>query len=244
MLIGPLLVMRHIHTPFARVVTLLAVAVLVCESAPARAQESVSFSTEDGGLIYADLYGTGNRGVVLAHGGQFNKESWRDQALTLTKSGFRVLALDFRGYGQSRAGTRTRQPDDDARSLDVLAAIDYLRRTGASTVAIVGASMGGDYAAEAAEANPDKIDRLVLLAAGAYTPLVKSKAQKLFIMSRDDVIGDNRPRLPDIRRQYERASGPKAFVTLEGSAHAQAIFATAQGERLLREIVGFLVAGP
>ena len=102
--------------------------------------------------------------------------------------------------------------------------------------------MGGDYAAEAAEVNPDKIDRLVLLAAGAYTPLVKSKARKLFIMSRDDVIGDNTPRLPDIRRQYERASGPKEFVMLEGSAHAQAILATAQGERLLREIVRFLSA--
>ena len=103
----------------------------------------------------------------------------------------------------------------------MLAAIDYLRRTGAITVSIVGASMGGDYAAEAAEANPDKIERLVLLAAGAYTPLVKSKARKLFIMSRDDVIGDNRPRLPEIRRQFERASGPKEFVVLEGSAHAQ-----------------------
>jgi pimeloyl-ACP methyl ester carboxylesterase len=102
--------------------------------------------------------------------------------------------------------------------------------------------MGGDYAAEATEANPDKIDRLVLLAAGAYTPLVKSTARKLFIMSRDDVIGDNAPRLPVIRRQYERASGPKEFVMLEGSAHAQAIFTTAQGERLLREIVRFLSA--
>ena len=63
-------------------------------------------------LIYADLYGTGNRGVVLAHGGQFNKESWRDQALALTRAGFRALAIDFRGYGQSRTGARTLQPEE------------------------------------------------------------------------------------------------------------------------------------
>lgn len=223
-------------------VALLATAVFVCQAARVLAQERVSFSTQDGALIYADLYGTGNRGVVLAHGGQFNKESWRDQALALTKSGFRALAIDFRGYGQSRTGARTLQPEEDTRSLDVLAAIDYLRRSGAITVSIVGASMGGDYAAEAAEANPDKIERLVLLAAGAYTPLVKSKARKLFIMSRDDVIGDNMPRLPEIRRQFERASGPKEFVVLEGSAHAQFIFATTQRDRLLREIVRFLSA--
>jgi len=121
-----------------------------------------------------------------------------------------------------------------------MAAVEYLRQTGATTVSVVGASMGGDYAAEAAEANPEKIDRLVLLAAGAYTPLIKSKARKLFIMSRDDVIGDNAPRLPDIRSQYEKASDPKEFVVLDGFAHAQAIFATNQGDRLTREVLRFL----
>jgi pimeloyl-ACP methyl ester carboxylesterase len=66
--------------------------------------------------------------------------------------------------------------------------------------------MGGNYAAEAAEANPEQIDRLVLLAAGDYTPLLTARARKLFIMSRDDIIGDGTPRLPQIRRQYEKAS--------------------------------------
>ncbi len=32
------------------------------------AQQSVSFPTKDGGLIYADMYGKSDRGVVLAHG--------------------------------------------------------------------------------------------------------------------------------------------------------------------------------
>jgi esterase/lipase len=141
------------------IIAFLASVVFICETARTLAQERISFSTTDGGLIYADLYGAGDRGVVLAHGGQFNKESWREQALTLTKSGFRVLAIDFRGYGQSRAGAQTRQSDEDVRRLDVVAAIDYLRRTGSSTVSIVGASMGGDYAAEAAEALPDKVRR-------------------------------------------------------------------------------------
>ena len=164
----------------------------------------------------------------------------REQARLLVAAGFRVLAFDFRGYGQSRESDHTRPPAEDARHLDVMAAVEYLRQTGATTVSVVGASMGGDYAAEAAEANPDKIDRLVLLAAGAYTPLIKSKARKLFIMSRDDIIGDNTPRLPDIRSQYEKASDPKEFVVLDGSAHAQFIFATNQGDRLTRDVLRFL----
>ena len=61
-------------------------------------------------------------------------------------------------------------------------------------------------------------------------------------MSRDDVIGDNKPRLPKIREQYERAADPKELVILDGSAHAQFIFTTDQGERLMREILRFLSA--
>ena len=222
-------------------VVLLAAALELC---PSRvfAQETTSFSTRDSALIFADLYGAGSRGVVLAHGGRFNKESWREQAQLLVAAGFRVLAIDFRGHGQSRDSGRTRLPAEDARHLDVLAAVNYIRQTGAATVSVVGASMGGDYAAEAAEADPDQIDRLVLVAAGAYTPLLKSKARKLFIMTRDDVIGDNTPRLPAIRSQYEKASGPKEFVVLDGSAHAQFIFASNQGDRLMRELLRFLSA--
>src|SRR6266576_3117740 len=65
------------------------------------AQQTISFPTQDGGRIYADLYGNGARAVVLAHGGRFNKESWRDQARALVSNGFRVVAIDFRGFGRS-----------------------------------------------------------------------------------------------------------------------------------------------
>jgi len=58
----------------------------------AAAQKTVSFPTEDGGVVFADIYGAGERGVVLAHGGRFNKESWEKQARVLTSAGYRVLA--------------------------------------------------------------------------------------------------------------------------------------------------------
>lgn len=205
----------------------------------AAAQQAVSFPASDGGVIYANVYGKGNRGVVLAHGGRFNKDSWKEQAQTLAAAGFRSVAIDFRGEGQSR-GAGGRSVDDDRR-LDILAAIHYLRRTGASSVSVVGASMGGDYAAEAAEAEPTAIDRLVLLASGAYTPVLKMKGPKLFILARDDANADG-PRLPKIRAQYEKAAGPKKLIVLDGAVHAQFLFPTEQGERLMREILEFLSA--
>jgi pimeloyl-ACP methyl ester carboxylesterase len=206
------------------------------------AQEHVSFPTQDGGLIYADLYGKGNRGVVLAHGGRFNKESWKKQAQALAAAGFRVLALDFRGYGQSR-GPGQADPLSAPLHLDVLAAVRYLRKTGARTVSVVGGSMGGGAAADASiAARPGEIDRLVLLAATASSAPEKIKGRKLFIVARGDLGPGDVPRLPKIRAQYERASGPKELVILEGSAHAQYIFQTDQGERLMREILRFLSA--
>lgn len=203
--------------------------------------ERVTFPTQDGGIVYGIVYGTGERGVVLAHGGQFNKESWEKQAQALTGAGFRVLAFDFRGYGQSRGPHDSKS--EEGRRYDVLAAVAYLRKTGAKSVYVVGGSMGGDYAAEAAEAEPAAIDRIVMLASGGDAPLIKMKGPKLFIICRDDVEGDAKiPRLAQIRVQYEKASDPKELVVLEGSAHAQWIFRTDQGERLMREILRFLSA--
>jgi hypothetical protein len=58
-----------------------ALALFLCGTA--FAQRTVSFPTQDGGEIYADIYGKETKAVVLAHGGQFNKESWQKQAQTL-----------------------------------------------------------------------------------------------------------------------------------------------------------------
>lgn len=205
------------------------------------AQVRVSFSTQDGGLVYADAYGKGDRGVVLAHGGRFNKESWEKQARALAAAGFRALAIDFRGYGQSR-GPGQSDPMSAPLHFDVLAAVRYLRKTGAKTVSVVGGSMGGAAAGDASiEAKPGEIDRLVMLGASANGPPEKLKARTLFIVARDDASGSG-PRLPGIRAQYEKAPGPKELVILDGAAHAQLLFQTEQGERVMREILRFLSA--
>jgi dienelactone hydrolase len=206
----------------------------------AAAQEHVSFPAQDGGVVHANLYGAGERGVVLAHGARFTKESWEKQARALVAAGFRALAIDFRGRGQSRGGAQTRPPDEGLR-FDVLAAVRYLREHGAKTVSVVGGSMGGGAAAEASvESKPGEIDRIVLLAHAAIAEPQRMKGRKLFVTARDDPSSDGSPRLIKIREQYEKAPQPKELLILDGSAHAQFIFETEQGERLMREILRFL----
>jgi pimeloyl-ACP methyl ester carboxylesterase len=205
------------------------------------AQNTVSFPTEDGGVIFADMYGIGERGVVLAHGGRFNKESWAKQARVLADAGFRVLAFDFRGYGKSH-GPGEADIFSAPLHLDVLAAVRYLRSAGAKTVSVVGASLGGGAAGDASIASePGEIYRLVFLGSSPNGPSEKLKCPSLFIVARDDASGDG-PRLPGIRAKYEKAPEPKKLILLEGSAHAQFLFDTDQGERVMREILRFLSA--
>ncbi len=208
-------------------------------SQTATPQTTVSFPTEDGGVVFADLYGKSDKAVVLAHGGRFNKESWARQADTLVRAGFQVLAIDFRGYGKSH-GPGDSAPMDAPLQLDVLAAVRYLRKNGANSVSVIGGSMGGGAAADASIASqPGEIDRLVLLGARPNGPAEKIKSPILYIVARDDANADG-PRLPGIRAQYEKTPNPKRLIILDGSAHAQFLFETNQADRVMREILRFL----
>jgi pimeloyl-ACP methyl ester carboxylesterase len=207
----------------------------------APAQQPVSFAADDGGQVCANLYGQGSDAVVLAHGGRFNKESWRDQALSLTSVGFRVLAIDFRGFGCSK-GPGQQDFDNAPFEKDVLAAVRYLKANGAKKVSVVGGSFGGAAAGDASiKSAAGEIDRIVFLGAAPNLPADGLKSRALFIVARGDSNGSG-PRLPGIRAQYEMAPQPKQLIVVDGTAHAQFLFQTDQNARVMQEIVRFLSA--
>jgi pimeloyl-ACP methyl ester carboxylesterase len=191
----------------------------------------VSFRTADGGTVVADLYAaSGSDGVVLAHGAAFDKASWAPFATWLAGRGHQVLAIDFRGYGRSTAGA-------DSRALfeDVLGAVRYLHGLGVTRVAVLGASMGGGAAAEAAvRAAHDEIDRVILLSPVAIANPEHLPGPVLFIAS------EKEPIVAQVTEQYQRAPEPKQLVVIPGAAHAQHIFATDQAERLRTTVAEFL----
>jgi pimeloyl-ACP methyl ester carboxylesterase len=99
--------------------------------------------------------------------------------------------------------------------------------------------MGGGAAAEAVvRSQPGTIDRLVLLAPAPIQHPERITGPKLFAVSQGDSI------TPRVREQYEKAPEPKELLILDGSAHAQFLFTTDQGTRLMREIVRFLSPPP
>jgi alpha-beta hydrolase superfamily lysophospholipase len=198
------------------------------------ASSEVHFATQDGGVVYADLYGAGARGLVLAHGARFNKGSWNKEATELAGAGFRVVAIDFRGYGKSHGGPNAKAGSDDMY-MDVLAAVRYLRENGATSVAVIGASMGGGASANAVvQGKPGEIDRLVLLSPAPIQAPERITGPKLVITSADDPI------TPKVREQYAKAPEPKELQVLEGAAHAQFLFTTGHREHVMAEILKFL----
>ncbi len=193
--------------------------------------EEVSFPTADGGTVVANLYGDGQHAVLLAHGAVFDKESWNELAQDLLADGYRVLAIDFRGYGQSTPGRA-----GNALYQDVLAGIRYLHSEEAERVSVIGASMGGGAVAQAAVVvAPDEIDKLILLAGVPIANPERMQGNKLFIVSRGDSLRDA------VEDQFERAGEPKELTVLAGSQHAQHIFSSRRsGEELTAVIINWL----
>lgn len=110
----------------------------------ATTEKAVTFQTADGLTLEGRLFGDGNRAVVLAHMRPADQTSWFDFARVLADEGYRALAFNFRGYGNSDDGDLS---DIDR---DLAAAVDFVRSEGATDVAVMGASMGGTAAVAAA----------------------------------------------------------------------------------------------
>ncbi len=120
----------------------------------------VQLEATDGTQLTADIEGTGERAVLLLHAADRSAADWKDIVGTLAEKGFRVAALDLRGHG--RSGGSLDEAGYAAMTADVAAAIAKLREGGATSVALVGAELGGVLAMEAA-AQDASIGRVMVL---------------------------------------------------------------------------------
>jgi esterase/lipase len=192
--------------------------------------------------VQGNLYGGGHRAVLLAHGGRFNKDSWRKQAPILARAGYLVLAINYRGDTFNADGSPSALGSDEDNAIDVQAAVEYLHGIGATSVSAIGASLGGDAVGDAEMRSASGLfDRMIFLGSEGGDAPEKLRGRKLFIVARDDKSGSGL-RLPGISKHYEEAPQPKQMIVLKGSAHAQILFETEEGPQLIREILKFLRA--
>ncbi|WP_412125927.1 alpha/beta fold hydrolase [Streptomyces platensis] len=95
--------------------------------------------------------------LVLVHGHPFDRSMWRPQTERFSRAGWRVIAPDLRGYGESTVVPGKTPLETFAR--DLLALLD---RLGIERFVLGGLSMGGQIVMECYRLFPERIRGLVL----------------------------------------------------------------------------------
>jgi len=124
---------------------------------------------------------------------------------------------------------------EDTSAQSVAEAASYLKEErGVRDVALIGASAGTSGVLGAAGETPELADQVILLSGtGEVSGL--GECPKLFVASEGEGLADT------VRGMAEEAPGDRNKVLiLPGDAHAQAIFETNQGEKLMRAILKLL----
>ena len=112
-----------------------------------------------GGALAADRWPGAGPTVVLLHAGVADRRGWTEVAGRLAATGLDVVAYDRRGFGATPPGDAPFTHLDDLRAvLDATA--------GDRPAWLVGNSMGGALALDAALALPARVAGLVLLSPG------------------------------------------------------------------------------
>jgi pimeloyl-ACP methyl ester carboxylesterase len=136
---------------------------------------SHSVPSHDGGTLHVVDEGSGPP-IVLSHGVTLSVRTWCYQLESLPSDGFRVLAFDHRGHGDSVAGESGHSLlnlGEDVRS--VLLGLDV------RDAVLVGHSMGGVAVQQFVTSFPDlareRVAGIVLLSTLARAPLARNTAR-------------------------------------------------------------------
>lgn len=101
--------------------------------------------------------------LLLVHGFPDDHEVWSKQVPALVASGFRVIAPDTRGCGQSAMPSRVEDYRIDLLVADMIAVLDHF---GLAQVGLVAHDWGALIAWRLAIAHPERIERFAALSVG------------------------------------------------------------------------------
>jgi pimeloyl-ACP methyl ester carboxylesterase len=147
-------------------------------SPPPSGARTIDLRSSDGIALKASYFPAGRPGpgLLLFHACNRDRSSWNGFATAAAARGIHVLAMDFRGYGQS-GGTRGDDPQqvqwiaDKEWPGDVDAAYTWLTSQAGvdkTRVAAAGASCGANQSVQLARRHPEV--RTVVLLSGAISP--------------------------------------------------------------------------
>ena len=221
------------------------------------AYQAVRFEASDGVELVGRLSGTGEVGVILAHGFSHGsaQDGWLRFAPALVSRGYTVLTFDFRGFCDSKGCSEG--PSELGKNWrDAMAAVAFMETRGAKKIFLIGASMGGLAVLRAARMPESDLAGVVSLStpqfpskyytgepqANDVTParLRQIDEPKLFVAGTKDVqLPGTAPLRPgvtsvrfaaDARRMFGAAEEPKELALFDSSFHSSELVTTAPGD--------------
>jgi dienelactone hydrolase len=208
--------------------TFLAAALLILLAGAARAEDVVTFETEDGWKLVGSVFlppqqsaGAPRPGILL-----LSEPGWEDRTIftsylgePLSRSGFVALSVDYRGTGASLGKKNFKSftaKEKEGIALDIRAALRFLSKhpgVDTSRIAIVAASWTAAYAVREASENSD-IQALVLIS-GAV-----GEAEKRYLESETSVpvlgvVGkDDKKSFLELAKVYADSKNPSSDLLI------------------------------
>ncbi|OQW54114.1 MAG: alpha/beta hydrolase [Proteobacteria bacterium SG_bin9] len=139
--------------------------------------------------LATEVVGSGTA-IVFLHANVCNRRMWKDQLDGLGTT-YKAIAYDRRGFGESRS-----KPEDFSALADLMAVLDAT--ADGEPAILVGCSLGGRIALEAALKYPSRVSALVLIApnvTGAPEPTYSPELAKLMMQAKDAEASNDPDRL-------------------------------------------------
>jgi len=203
--------------------------------------EKINLTTSDGWTIVANYWPSPGNVVILLHKFASDKSEFTSFANELNSKGYAVIAMDFRGHGESttRNGKTVTwnsftNADFNDMVKDVAAAREWLANKGYDEFAIVGASIGANTALNYA-VNDSAVKTIVLLSPGlefkgiVTNQTIRNFTKPIFIVaSNEDTYSARSATI-----LYESTQGKKEIKLYDGAGHGVAMFARTDLDRLI-----------
>lgn len=198
--------------------------------------EKITFESKDGVKLSALFWNKDAfSSVALFHMMPARKESWVPLADRLAHMGFNVIAIDFRGHGESEGGDYKAFTAEQHRQyyLDMKAAIRYLEDAFSHTDIILGgASIGANLVIKYLSEHRDFQKGFALSPGLDYYGVraiddirnLNDDQRILLVGSRDDDRGDGSDCGQMVERLYDEGVGIREKLVFETGGHGTDLF--------------------
>lgn len=209
--------------------------------------EDVSLKATDGKSIKGTYYrGETNKGIILLHMLNHDRSTWNNFATDLQDEGYHVIAIDFRGHGESAGDWKdfsTSEFEDRndfvEMEYDIEAAASFLKGKASWPKTIIGASIGANIALRYAAVNPE-VEKVVLISPGLNYKGVRTSEAAMRYQGEVLMVGssDDDAYIEANEKLNNKFVGKHKTFEYMGSGHGTELFDTESG--LSERIIGWL----